>query len=152
MIFIGSDHRGIQRKRTIKMVLDTLKVEYQDIGAHDENAVDYPDIVHKMMREFGENDIGILICYTANGMAMTANKYQNIRASICWDHELAELARKHNNANILCIPAGFMDDRFVHLYAIVNNFLNTEFEGGRHQGRLNKISPFYSLKDRERKK
>jgi ribose 5-phosphate isomerase B len=137
-IAIGADHAGFSYKEAL---LKTLKVkELKDFGTHDVSSVDYPDFAHPVASavESGEFDLGILICGSANGVAITANKHQGIRAAICWNEELASLARKHNNANIVCIP-----ERFVSLELaekIVATFFATEFEGGRHANRVNKIS------------
>ncbi|HEY2581458.1 MAG TPA: ribose 5-phosphate isomerase B [Mucilaginibacter sp.] len=136
-IAIGADHLGFDYKNGIKEILNAK--ELKDFGTYDLTAVDYPDYAHPIALavEKGEFDFGILIDGTANGVAITANKHQGIRAAICWSEEVAELARGHNNANILCIPA-----RFVSLYEsqkIVEVFLTTTFEGGRHKDRINKI-------------
>jgi ribose 5-phosphate isomerase B len=137
-IAIGADHTGFDYKHGIK---ETLNVrELKDFGTYGSVAVDYPDFAHPLSLavEKGDFDFGILICGSANGVAITANKHQGVRAAICWNEELAALARGHNNANIICIPA-----RFVSLYEakkIVEVFLSTEFEGGRHTDRISKIS------------
>ncbi len=112
----------------------------KDFGPYTADSVDYPDFVHPLANAIQENefDFGILVCGSANGVAMTANKHKGIRAGIAWEKELATLTRQHNNANVLCLPA-----RFISLEVAkecVNAFLNTAFEGGRHQNRVNKIS------------
>ncbi|MEO8886235.1 MAG: RpiB/LacA/LacB family sugar-phosphate isomerase, partial [Mucilaginibacter sp.] len=114
--------------------------EVKDFGTYDKTSVDYPDFAHPVANaiESGEFDLGILVCGSANGVAITANKHQGIRAAICWQQELAVLARSHNNANIVCIP-----ERFISLDEaknIVQAFLTTDFEGGRHANRVNKMS------------
>jgi ribose 5-phosphate isomerase B len=137
-IAIGADHAGFSYKQAL---LQTLKVkELKDFGTYDASSVDYPDFAHPVAKavESGEFDLGILICGSANGVAITANKHQGIRAAICWNEELAALARKHNNANIVCIP-----ERFISLelaQKIIETFFTTEFEGGRHANRVGKIS------------
>lgn len=137
-IAIGADHAGFSYKEAL---LKSLKVkELKDFGTYDSASVDYPDFAHPVASavENGGFDLGILICGSANGVAITANKHQGIRAAICWNEDLAALARKHNNANIVCIP-----ERFVSLPVtekIVETFFNTEFEGGRHANRVDKIS------------
>ncbi len=137
-IAIGADHAGFEYK---KALMDFLKEHpVKDFGTYDSHSVDYPDFAHPVAGavEKDEFTIGILICGSANGVAMTANKHQGIRAAICWDEELAELARSHNNANILCLPARFISLDLAK--RIVNKFIDTQFEGGRHLNRVNKIS------------
>lgn len=136
-IAIGSDHAGFNYKQQL---LKTLQVtELKDFGTHDATSVDYPDFAHPVASavESGEYDLGILICGSANGVAITANKHQGIRAAICWQPELAALARQHNNANIVCIPERFIS--FETAQQIVETFFTTEFEGGRHANRVNKM-------------
>lgn len=139
-IAIGGDHAGFAYKEAVVTLLKEKGVEVEDFGPFSEESVDYPDFVHPVAKkvEAKEADLGILICGSGNGVAMTANKYQNVRAALCWQTELAALARQHNNANVLCIPA-----RFVNLdlaKGMVETFLNESFEGGRHERRVNKIS------------
>ncbi|HUH32685.1 MAG TPA: ribose 5-phosphate isomerase B [Daejeonella sp.] len=137
-IAIGADHAGFEYKQ---MLLEVLKDnEVKDYGTYSANSVDYPDFAHPVASavENGEKDFGVLICGSANGVAMTANKHQGVRAAICWNEELAELARSHNNANVLCIPARFVSPELAK--AIITKFLNTDFEGGRHDNRVQKIS------------
>lgn len=137
-VAIGADHAGFSYKEAL---LKTLKVkELKDFGTYDASSVDYPDFAHPVALavESGEFDLGILVCGSANGVAITANKHQGIRAAICWNEELASLARRHNNANIVCIP-----ERFVSLETaekIVETFFTTDFEGGRHANRVGKMS------------
>jgi len=139
-IAIGGDHAGFAYKQAVVDLLKSKGIEVEDFGPFSEDSVDYPDFVHPVAKkvEAKEADLGILICGSGNGVAMTANKYQSIRAALCWQTELAALARQHNNANILCMPA-----RFVSLdlaKEMVETFLDAEFEGGRHERRVNKIS------------
>jgi len=137
-IAIGSDHAGYNYKQALLEWFPDATVK--DFGTHSPDSTDYPDFAHPVAAavENGEFDFGILVCGSANGVAITANKHHGIRAAICWQPELAGLARKHNNANIVCIPERFisMDDAKV----IVETFLTTEFEGGRHAARVGKIS------------
>ncbi len=136
---IGSDHAGFEYKERLRADLAT-RHEVKDFGTYNGDSTDYPDFAHPVANavENNEFDFGILVCGSANGVAITANKHQGIRAAICWNEELASLARRHNNANILCIPARFID--FDLTEKIVTEFINTEFEGGRHATRVNKIS------------
>ncbi|WP_423148941.1 ribose 5-phosphate isomerase B [Rubrolithibacter danxiaensis] len=137
-IAIGGDHAGFGYKQQLTDFLQDYEVK--DYGTYSSDSVDYPDFAHPVASavESGEADLGILICGSANGVAITANKHQGIRAAICWQEELAELARSHNNANVLCIPARFISIELAK--AITSKFLNTTFEGGRHATRVNKIS------------
>ncbi|MFD2162177.1 ribose 5-phosphate isomerase B [Paradesertivirga mongoliensis] len=137
-IAVGSDHAGFEYKELLKDFLG--KANIKDFGTHSADSADYPDFAHPVASavESGEFTFGILVCGSANGVAITANKHQGIRAAICWTEELAELARKHNNANVLCIPARFISTDLAK--AITTKFLNTEFEGGRHANRVDKIS------------
>ncbi|MET3113003.1 ribose 5-phosphate isomerase B [Pedobacter sp. CG_S7] len=137
-IAIGADHAGFEYKEMIKAFLG--EEEVKDFGTHNPAAVDYPDFAHPVAQavETGECTFGILICGSANGVAITANKHQQIRAAICWENEIAALARRHNNANILCIPARFISEELAR--EITTMFLNTAFEGGRHGTRVDKIS------------
>lgn len=137
-IAIGSDHAGFEYKELLRDFLESSEIK--DFGAYNADSADYPDFAHPVASavESGEFTFGILVCGSANGVAITANKHQGIRAAICWNEELAELARKHNNANILCIPARFISTDLAK--AITQKFLSTEFEGGRHANRVNKIS------------
>lgn len=137
-IAIGADHAGYDYKQQLIEFLKEENVE--DFGTFSSESVDYPDFAHQVASVIGKGDydLGILVCGSANGVAITANKHQGIRAAICWTEELAELARLHNNANILCIPARFISASLAKV--ITQKFLNTEFEGGRHANRVNKIS------------
>jgi len=137
-IAIGGDHAGFEYKQAIAEVLSSYEVT--DFGTYSSASVDYPDFAHPVALavESGNADFGILICGSGNGVAMTANKHQGIRAAICWNEELAALARSHNDANIVCIPARFIS--LEEAKKIVGLFLSTEFEGGRHANRVNKMA------------
>lgn len=139
-IAIGGDHAGFEYKTLLIQQLEKDGYEVQDFGPYSDASTDYPDYVHPLCKalEEGEAAFGILICGSANGVAITANKHQSIRAAICWQNELAALARQHNDANIICLPA-----RFISIYnaqAMVDIFLKTDFEGGRHARRVSKIA------------
>ena len=139
-IAIGSDHAGFECKSVLIEELRKKNWHVQDFGTYNADSTDYADFAHPVASavESHENELGILICGSANGVAMTANKHQHIRAAICWNEELAVLARQHNNANILCLPARFiLADEAAR---ITFSFLEAEFEGGRHQRRIDKIS------------
>ena len=137
-IAIGADHAGIEYKELLRELLTNNEVK--DYGTFSADSVDYPDFAHPVAIavEKGESDFGILLCGSANGVAMTANKHEGIRAAICWNEELAELARSHNDANVLCIPARYVSAELAK--DITTKFLNTPFEGGRHNNRVQKIS------------
>lgn len=137
-IAIGSDHAGFKYKEMLKSFLADQEVK--DFGTYSADSVDYPDFAHPVANavESGEYTFGILVCGSANGVAITANKHEQIRAAICWQKEIAELARLHNNANIICIPERFVSEELAK--EMVTTFLNTEFEGGRHATRVNKMS------------
>ena len=139
-IAIGADHAGFEYKELLKEYLTSASYEVNDFGTHSPDSVDYPDFAHPVASavEKGDFDFGVLVCGSANGVAITANKHQHIRAAICWLTELASLARLHNNANIICIPARFVSEDLAK--EMVDTFLSTEFEGGRHANRVNKIS------------
>lgn len=139
-IAIGADHAGYEYKMVIVDFLQNKGLMVSDFGTDGPNSVDYPDFAHPVANavESGEASCGILVCGSANGVAISANKHQGIRAAICWQSDLARLSREHNNANIICLPA-----RFISLPAaeeMVNVFLQTAFEGGRHQTRVSKIA------------
>ncbi|MCW3122988.1 MAG: ribose 5-phosphate isomerase [Flavipsychrobacter sp.] len=136
---IGSDHAGFEYKEEIKKKLQAAGWLVEDKGTYSLDSTDYPDYAHPLatMVEDGKATAGILICGSGNGVCMTANKHAGIRAALCWTDELASLARQHNNANVLCIPS-----RFVSLQLseqMTDTFLATEFEGGRHEKRVEKI-------------
>ena len=138
-IAVGSDHAGFDYKYELAKNL-TSATEVRDFGTYSSASVDYPDFAHPVALavESGEFDFGILVCGSANGVAITANKHQGIRAAICWNQEIAVLARSHNNANIVCIPARFIS--LDEAKAIVEAFLSADFEGGRHADRVDKMS------------
>ncbi len=138
-IVIGADHAGFEYKEVVKQFLASKNVEVTDVGTNSLDSCDYPDYAHAAAREIevGNVDFGVLICGSANGVAITANKHQQIRAALCWQHEIASLARQHNNANIICLPARFIT--IDEAEDMVYTFLTTDFEGGRHQKRVDKI-------------
>ncbi len=139
-IAIGSDHAGFEYKTALLEFLKSEGYEVADFGPATGDSVDYPDFAHPVASsiESAENELGVLICGSANGVAITANKHQGIRAAIAWQNEISALARQHNNANIVCIPARFIDIELAK--KIVKTFVTTEFEGGRHATRVNKIA------------
>ena len=139
-IAIGCDHAGFPYKDSIIELLKSQNVEVLDFGTDSTDSVDYPDFVHPVATsiEEGKADLGILLCGSGNGVAMTANKHQGIRAALCWHREIANLARKHNNANAMAIPVRFIEERLA--LELVKIFINTEFEGGRHARRVGKIA------------
>lgn len=138
-IALGSDHAGFEYKQMLAQWLRDNGYDVRDFGTHSADSVDYPDFVHPLAAAItdGELERGILLCGSANGVCITANKHRGIRAAIAWAPELATLARQHNDANILCVPARFVSEEDAR--AIVSQFLNTAFEGGRHQKRVDKI-------------
>ena len=138
-IAIGCDHAGFDCKEELISFLEGEGMKFIDFGTFGKDSVDYPDFAHPVANsvESGVSGFGILLCGSANGVAITANKHAGIRAAICWGEELAELARKHNNANIICIPARFVRDGDAE--KMLDIFMNTAFEGGRHQSRVLKI-------------
>ena len=139
-IAIGCDHAGFDCKEDLISLLEGEGLLIEDFGTYNKDSVDYPDFAHPVAAavENGSAAFGILLCGSANGVAMTANKHAGVRAAICWGEELAELARKHNNANIICIPARFVRD--CDAEKMLDTFMNTAFEGGRHKNRVNKIA------------
>ncbi len=138
-IAIGCDHAGFPYKDSIVALLTKQGIAVTDFGTNSTESVDYPDFVHPVAEivESGKADLGILLCGSGNGVAMTANKHPGIRAALCWKKELAALGRRHNNANILCIPARFVSKRMA--LSLVRTFLKSQFEGGRHERRVGKI-------------
>lgn len=138
-IALASDHAGFELKAIVEGYLEARGVAYKDFGTDSAESCDYPDFAHPAARavESGECSMGIAMCGTGNGIAMTLNKHQGIRAALCWNKEIATLARQHNDANVLVMPARFIDA--VTALAIVDTFLDTSFEGGRHQRRIDKI-------------
>ena len=139
MIAICSDHAGFELKAFVEGYLEANNLEYKDFGTFSSESCDYADFAHPCAEavESGECHPGIAMCGSGNGIAMTLNKHQGIRAALCWNTELASLARRHNNANVLVMPARFIEPEVA--LEIVNIFLHTEFEGGRHQRRIEKI-------------
>lgn len=139
-IAIGGDHAGFEYKGKLIQKLTSLGFEVKDFGPFSDDSVDYPDYVHPLCTaiEAGEFELGIVICGSGNGVAITANKHQGIRAALCWNEDLAALSRQHNNANVLALPARFITYELSE--RLTDIFLNTDFEGGRHQNRVNKIA------------
>jgi ribose 5-phosphate isomerase B len=140
VLAIGCDHAGFKLKEKVKEHLTSKGYTVADKGCFSEERVDYPDFAHEVAREIesGKAAFGILICGSANGISMAANKHKGIRAAVSWNREIAKLARQHNDANILSLPARFISDE--EAIASVDVFLSTEFEGGRHAERVEKIS------------
>jgi len=139
-VMIGADHAGFTYKEQVKNLLIAKGFSVEDVGTHSPDSVDYPDFAHPVAQavEDKQADWGILICGSGNGVAITANKHQGIRAALCWNVELARLARQHNDANVLCLPARFVSVE--EALQMVEVFANTSFEGGRHSNRVAKIS------------
>jgi ribose 5-phosphate isomerase B len=138
-IAIGSDHAGFELKEQMKAWLQQNSYTTRDFGAFSSESSDYPDYSHPLASavEKGEYDLGILICGSGNGVAITANKHQGVRAAICWKEELAATAREHNNANVLCLPSRQISVELA--FKITDRFLHSSFEGGRHARRVDKI-------------
>ena len=139
-IINSKDHAGVELKKNVKKYLEAKGYSLKDVGNNDGESVDYPDIIHPLAKEISENkdSKGIIMCGTGNGVSMVANKYKGVRAGLCWSREIAELIRKHNNANVLSLPARFISTE--NALEIVRVFLETDFEeGGRHERRVNKI-------------
>lgn len=138
-VAIGADHAGFELKETVKKYLMEKGMQVSDEGTYSIESCDYPDFAHKVAVkvEDKEVDFGLLICGSGNGISMAANKHQGVRAALCWKKEIAELARLHNDANILSLPARFIDEN--EAKACIDVFFSTEFEGGRHQKRIEKI-------------
>ena len=139
MIGLCSDHAGFEMKEYIKQVLDAKGLSYKDFGTHSAESCDYPDFAHPMAKavEAGEVYPGIAVCGTGNGIAITLNKHQGIRAALCWEADIAQLARAHNDSNVLVLPGRFISKE--EAVKVVDTFLDTPFEGGRHQRRIDKI-------------
>jgi len=138
-IAIGNDHAGTEYKLAIIGLLRSMGVEVVNHGTDGTDSVDYADFVHPVANEVGEGnvDLGIIICGSGNGVSMTANKHQKIRAALCWTTEIVKLAKEHNDANILSLPARFIS--LPQALEMVKTFLSTSFEGGRHERRIEKI-------------
>lgn len=139
LIAIGADHAGFAYKESVKEWLLQKGFQVKDFGTHSAESVDYPDFAHPVALsvESGESKKGILICGSGNGVAMTANKHAQIRAALCWNEEISRLARLHNDANIICLPARFVS--IDEALKMVETFLKTDFEGGRHENRVKKM-------------
>lgn len=138
-IYIASDHAGFEMKEAIKQHF-SVGFEWEDLGTHSSESVDYPDFAHPLAEAVAKSPEAraVLLCGTGNGVAMTANKHADVRAALCWNTEIAALARQHNNANVVVLPARFISAE--EAFAIVSTFFNTPFEGGRHERRVNKIN------------
>ena len=138
-ILIGNDHAGYSLKLSIIKNLED-KYEFFDKGSYSDESVDYPDYASIIAKEIQseKGDLGIIICGTGNGVCMTANKFKGIRAAICWNEEIAKLAKQHNNANIICIPSRFI--KVEEAMKIIESFIMEKFEGGRHERRIKKIN------------
>lgn len=143
VLALGADHAGYELKEFLKKYLTEKGFDIIDFGTDSNKSVDYPDFAHPVAKAVNDHKIetGILICGSGNGVSIVANKYPNVRAALCWKTELADLARRHNNANILSLPARFIS--FEDAIKIVDLFLSTTFEGERHQLRIDKISKNY---------
>lgn len=139
-IALASDHAGYDLKQQVILFLEDAGARVHDFGCDSKDSCDYPDFAHPLAAavEKGEYDFGVVICSTGNGITMTANKHQGIRAALCWDLPLATLARQHNNANVLGLPANYVS--VPKALDIVRVFFTTDFEGGRHERRVNKIA------------
>ncbi|MDX1650870.1 MAG: RpiB/LacA/LacB family sugar-phosphate isomerase [Brumimicrobium sp.] len=140
VIPIGADHAGYELKNDIINHFTALGYSFKDYGCYSDESVDYPDFGHAVAShvEKEKDTLGIVICGSGNGINMSVNKHQGVRGALCWNFEIAELARQHNNANIISLPARFVDK--VNAFKMVETFLDTEFEGGRHERRVNKIA------------
>lgn len=138
-IAIGNDHAGYEMKLVLLKWLEENGYEIKNFGTDSSESVDYPDYVHPLASavENGEFDLGVLVCGSGQGVSFTANKHQGIRAALCWQPEIAKLAREHNNANIVCMPGRFLSPE--EGIEILKTFLSTDFEGGRHQNRIDKV-------------
>ncbi len=137
---IACDHAGFEMKEKVKEYFSDKLYKIKDFGTHSEDSVDYPDFIHPMAEAVSNNelDFGIAICGSGNGVSIVANKHKNVRAALCWKEEIAILARKHNDANIISLPARFISQALAE--GMVELFLTTDFEGGRHCVRVNKIN------------
>ncbi len=139
-VAMGCDHAGFEYKEDLESFLEGKGIAYKDFGTFSITSADYPDFAHPVASsvEKGESAFGILLCGSGNGVSITANKHQGVRAAVCWGEELAELARKHNDANVICIPARFVREGDAE--KMVDIFIHTAFEGGRHKIRKEKIA------------
>ena len=136
-IILACDHGGYKLKTEIVKYLTDNNIEFIDVGCNNEKSCDYPDFAHVACNKLGFNNFGIFVCGSGNGINMTANSHINVRSALCWGEELASLARLHNNANVMCLPGRFISTE--EAIKCVDTFINTEFEGGRHLKRINKI-------------
>ena len=145
-IAIGNDHAGTEYKLAIVGLLKSLNIEVINHGTDGTDSVDYPDFIHPVAEnvEKGEVNLGIIVCGSGNGASMTANKHQRVRAALCWNKEITALAREHNDANILSLPARFIS--LTQALEMVKTFINTQFEGGRHERRIEKNTLFIVVK------
>ena len=139
MIGLASDHAGFELKEFVKSILDKKKIAYKDFGTYSMDSVDYPDYAHKLASavQAGEVESGIAVCGTGNGMAIALNRHKGIRAALCWEEEIAQMARAHNDTNILVLPGRYIPEAEAKL--CVDAFFEVPFEGGRHQNRIEKI-------------
>ena len=139
-ILVSNDHAGVELKNAVKDLLESKGYVVENLGDNSGESVDYPDIIHPLAKEISQNreKKGIIMCGTGNGVSMVANKYEGVRAGLCWSKEIAALIRKHNDANVLSLPARFLSIK--EALEIVEVFLETDFEGGRHERRVNKIN------------
>jgi len=142
-ILIAADHAGFEAKEYLKKSLGIQGYLLKDFGTFSTESMDYPDVIHPLAQEInaGNYPLGIILCGSGNGVNMVANKYANVRSALCWQPEIASLARKHNDANVLAIPARFVDKQII--FEIATVFLTTTFEGGRHCKRVEKISELF---------
>lgn len=138
-IALGADHAGFSYKEAIREHLAKQNISVEDFGTYSEDSMDYPDVAHPLAESVQQkqHELGILVCGTGNGVAITANKHSGVRAALCWNQEIAALVRQHNDANVLCLPARFISQE--EAIALVDVFLQTPFEGGRHARRVGKI-------------
>lgn len=139
-IAIACDHAGYEMKEMIKHLLEKQSYEVKDFGTHSSESVDYPDFAHPLAEAMEKNEFnrGFTLCGSGNGISMVVNKHRNVRAALCWNEEIARLARQHNDANVCSLPARFVSEE--EAKKIVDAFLNTDFEGGRHERRVEKIN------------
>ena len=147
IIPIACDHGGFEMKEYLVEKLKEAGYKVKDFGTYTSDSVDYPDMIHPLASaiEHGDYPLGIILCGSGNGAQMTANHHHNVRAALCWNTELAQLARQHNDANILSLPGRFISNELA--WEMVQVFLNTEFEGGRHERRIRKIEPIDNNRD-----
>ena len=140
MITIGSDHAGLKLKNIIIEHLKDIYYEVNDVGTYTEDSCDYPDYGHLVAKSVADNkcDFGIVVCGSGNGINMAVNKWSEVRSALCWNSEIAYMARLHNDANVLALPGRFIEPD--EAISAVDNFMNTKFEGGRHANRVNKIN------------